>query len=154
MWTFIDVSPPRTSKAALLLVATPLTNRQEGGQYRGGELGGEVEHAVFWPAFLLSAGEPPPTRIQVHPYLTVEGTKLSKSAGSAVNPVDVADTYGVDALRWWFAREVNPVTDTDFTVDRLVARANEDLAGGVGNVANRIVTPRPSLSRRPGRTGG
>lgn len=97
-------------------------------------------HAVFWPAFLLSAGLPLPTRVQVHPYLTVEGAKLSKSAGAAVNPVDVVAAYGVDALRWWFARDVNPVVDTDFTVERLVARANEDLAGGVGNVVNRIVT--------------
>lgn len=97
-------------------------------------------HAVFWPAFLLSAGEQLPTRIQVHPYLTVDRAKLSKSTGVNVNPVDVVAAYGVDALRWWFAREVNLVVDTDFTVDRLIARANEDLAGGVGNVVNRIVT--------------
>jgi methionyl-tRNA synthetase len=97
-------------------------------------------HAVYWPAFLASAGQPPPTRIQVHPYLSVGGAKLSKSSGLTVDPRRLVDEVGTDALRWWFARDVSPVTDTDFTVERLVARANEDLANGLGNVTNRIVT--------------
>jgi methionyl-tRNA synthetase len=101
-------------------------------------------HAVFWPAFLLAAGEPLPTRIQVHPYLTAGGAKLSKSAGGGLDPVDVARDFGTDALRWWCARDVHPSADTDFTVERLVRRANEDLAGGVGNVVSRVV----GLARR------
>ncbi len=101
-------------------------------------------HAVFWPAFLLAAGEPLPTRIQVHPYLTAGGAKLSKSAGGGLDPADAAGDYGTDALRWWFARDVQPVADTDFTVGRLVRRANEDLAGGVGNVVSRVI----GLARR------
>ena len=97
-------------------------------------------HAVYWPAFLASAGEPPPTRVQVHPYLTVGGAKLAKSSGTAVSPTDVVDAYGSDALRWWFARDVGAVADTDFTPERLVVRANDDLANALGNVTNRIVT--------------
>ena len=97
-------------------------------------------HAVYWPAFLASAGEPPPTRIQVHPYLTVGGAKLSKSSGHTVDPHRLVDDVGTDALRWWFARDVSPTTDTDFTVERLVGRANQDLANGLGNVTKRIVT--------------
>jgi methionyl-tRNA synthetase len=97
-------------------------------------------HAVYWPAFLASAGERPPTRIQVHPYLSVDGAKLSKSAGITVDPQRLVDDVGTDALRWWFARDVSAVTDTDFTVARLVARANQDLANGLGNVTKRIVT--------------
>jgi methionyl-tRNA synthetase len=97
-------------------------------------------HAVYWPAFLASAGEPAPTRIQVHPYLTVGGEKLSKSTGNSVDPARVAADFGTDALRWWFARDVAAVADTDFTTERLVARVNEDLANGLGNVTNRIVT--------------
>jgi len=97
-------------------------------------------HAVYWPAFLASAGEPAPTRIQVHPYLTVDGAKLSKSSGSAVDPTEIVAEYGADALRWWFARDVGLSADTDFTTARLVARANEDLANGLGNLVNRIVT--------------
>ena len=97
-------------------------------------------HCVYWPAFLASAGQPPPTRVHVHPYLTAGGRKLSKSSGGNLDPAGVAARHGADALRWWFARDVAPVADTDFTLDRLVARANEDLAHGLGNLANRVVT--------------
>jgi methionyl-tRNA synthetase len=101
-------------------------------------------HAVYWPAILLSAGEPLPTEIFVHDYLTVDGRKISKSAaGGAVDsndPVALAGTYGADALRWWLLREVPRAGDTDFTVDKLVARANEDLANGLGNLIHRVVS--------------
>lgn len=97
-------------------------------------------HAIYWPAFLAAAGEVAPTRIVVHPYFTVGGAKLSKSSGVQLDPTELAETYGADALRWWFARDVPPSVDTDFTRDRLVTRANEDLAGGLGNLATRITT--------------
>jgi methionyl-tRNA synthetase len=97
-------------------------------------------HAVYWPALLLSAGLALPTDIHVHDYLTVDGRKISKSAGTGVDAVAVADTYGTDALRWWLLREVPRTGDTDFTVERLQARAREDLAGGFGNLVNRVVT--------------
>jgi methionyl-tRNA synthetase len=107
-------------------------------------------HAVYWPAFLLSAGEPIPTRIHVHPYLSVNGTKISKSSGSGPSPADLVDTFGSDALRWWVTSDVSPTSDTDFTVDRLVQRTNETLANGLGNAINRIQTLR---HRGPDRTG-
>ena len=97
-------------------------------------------HAVYWPAFLLSAGLPLPTRIQVHPYLTVDGVKLSKSSGRTIDPLAVVDAFGTDALRWWFARDVGAVSDTDYTATRLVERANDDLANGIGNVVHRVAT--------------
>ena len=97
-------------------------------------------HAVYWPAFLASAGLVPPTRIQVHPYLTVGGDKIAKSAGTTVDPTAIVDAHGTDALRWWFARDVGAVADTDFTERRLVDRANDDLANTLGNLTNRIVT--------------
>jgi methionyl-tRNA synthetase len=96
-------------------------------------------HSVYWPAFLLSAGEPLPTRVQVHPYLTVDGQKISKSAGRNAHPADIAETYGADALRWFFAREVAETVDTDFTETRLVERANADLANLLGNTTSRLV---------------
>ncbi|WP_188191857.1 methionine--tRNA ligase [Nonomuraea sp. SYSU D8015] len=97
-------------------------------------------HAVYWPAMLLSAGLPLPTQIFVHDYLTVAGQKISKSSGDAVDPVALVEAYGTDAVRWWLLREVPRVGDADFTAERLVARADEDLANGLGNLVNRVVT--------------
>lgn len=96
-------------------------------------------HAVYWPAMLLSAGEPPPTHLLVHDYLTVEGHKLSKSNGNVVDPVALVERFGADAVRWWLLREVPRLGDADFTVGRLVTRANADLSGGFGNLVNRVV---------------
>jgi methionyl-tRNA synthetase len=97
-------------------------------------------HAVYWPAMLLSAGLPLPSEILVHDYLTIDGRKISKSTGNGVDPVSLIERYGVDAVRWWLLREVPRAGDADFTVDRLVARANEDLANGLGNLVNRVVS--------------
>ena len=104
-------------------------------------------HAVYWPAFLASARQPAPTRLEVHPYLTVDGAKISKSGSATISPFTVLDRYGADALRWWFGRDVGPVKDTDFTEERLIERVDHDLANGIGNVANRIAT----LAARVGR---
>lgn len=97
-------------------------------------------HAVFWPAMLLSAGRPLPTAIFVHDYLTADGRKISKSSGNAADPVALVDAYGVDAVRWWLLREVPRVGDADFTEARLIARADEDLANGLGNLVSRVAT--------------
>jgi methionyl-tRNA synthetase len=99
-------------------------------------------HAVYWPAILLSAGEPLPTDILVHDYLTIDGQKISKSNANsaAADPVKLAGAYGTDALRWWLLREVPRVGDTDFTIARLVTRANDDLAHGLGNLVNRVIS--------------
>jgi methionyl-tRNA synthetase len=96
-------------------------------------------HAVYWPALLLSAGEPLPTRIFVHDYVTVEGQKLSKSRTTHADPAALAARYGTDALRWWFLRDVPRAGDADFREDQLAARANE-LADDLGNLVNRTIT--------------
>ncbi len=97
-------------------------------------------HAVYWPAMLLSAGLPLPTDILVHDYLTVDGHKISKSARTSVDPVALVGDFGTDAVRWWLLRDVPRVGDADFTVPRLLTRADDDLAGGVGNLVHRVVT--------------
>ena len=102
-------------------------------------------HAVYWPAILLSAGEAVPTDIVVHGYLTENGRKISKSSGaphsiSTGDPYDLVARYGTDAVRWWLLREVPKGADADFTVDRLVGRANDELANGIGNLVNRVVS--------------
>ncbi len=94
-------------------------------------------HAVYWPAMLLAAGEPLPTTVVVHGYLTVEGRKIGKSLGNAIDPLDLIARYGVDALRWYVLRDLHPFADGDVSVTRLVARYNTDLANGLGNLLNR-----------------
>ena len=96
-------------------------------------------HAVYWPAMLLSAGQPLPTDIFVHDYLTAGGRKISKSSGSGADPVALAAEYGPDAVRWWLLREVPRLGDADFTVERMITRADDELANGLGNLVNRAV---------------
>src|SRR6266516_2702637 len=104
-------------------------------------------HAVYWPAMLLASGQQLPTGIFVHGYLTAGGRKISKSGAGAsapglgaLEPAALAAEYGADAVRWWLLREVPRVGDADFTVGRLVARADDELANGLGNLVNRVVT--------------
>ncbi|MFD0538799.1 class I tRNA ligase family protein [Actinomadura luteofluorescens] len=89
---------------------------------------------------LLSAGLPLPDEVLVHGYLTVGGRKISKSGGTVVDPVDLVREFGVDAVRWWLLREVPRSGDADFTADRLVARADDELANGLGNLVQRVVS--------------
>jgi methionyl-tRNA synthetase len=109
-------------------------------------------HAVYWPSILLSAGQPLPTTIVVHDYLTVGGQKLSKSLGTAIDPVEVIDSYGPDALRWWLVRDVARAGDADFRPDPVAARGDE-LADGLGNLINRTIAlvGRNSLTSAPTR---
>jgi len=95
-------------------------------------------HAVYWPAILLSAGEPLPTTIFVHDYVTVDGAKLSKSSGATADPAALAERFGGDALRWWFARSVPRSGDVDFR-EGLVAGRSTELANELGNLVNRTI---------------
>lgn len=96
-------------------------------------------HAVYWPAFLLSAGLPLPDRIDVHGYLTQAQLKLSKSAGNALAVDDVVARHGVDAVRWYFLRACRTRGDTDVVVDDIDAAYDRDLADSLGNSLQRCV---------------
>ncbi|WP_433475413.1 methionine--tRNA ligase [Spirillospora sp. CA-142024] len=135
---------------ALCNYVTALDYGREGADYRrwwegGGRrvhlLGKGVVrfHAVYWPAMLLSAGLPLPDEVLVHGYLTAGGRKISKSGDVTVDPVELVREYGVDAVRWWLLREVPRAGDSDFTVERLIARSDDELANGLGNLVNRVV---------------
>ena len=95
-------------------------------------------HAVYWPALLLSAGLPLPDTIFVHGFLTIDGRKISKSAGDAADPAVFIDQFGGEALRFYLLRHVRPFDDTDFSIDRLAAAYTTDLANGLGNLVSRL----------------
>jgi len=97
-------------------------------------------HAVFWPAFLLSAGVPLPTTILVHGYLTVEGQKISKSLGNTVDPVVEAQVFGPDALRYFLLRHTPAAEDSDYSRSRLELARNSELADQLGNLLSRTVS--------------
>lgn len=97
-------------------------------------------HAVYWPAFLLSAGALPPTDLFVHGYLTVDGQKMSKSLGNVVDPISVIHSYGAEAFRYFVARHVHPFEDGDYSDAHFRECYNANLANGLGNLAARILT--------------
>ena len=97
-------------------------------------------HAVFWPAFLLSAGIPLPRQVVVHGFLFNKGEKMSKSVGNVVSPATLAGHYGVDPLRYFFLREVPFGQDGSYSHEAIVARVNADLANGIGNLAQRSLS--------------
>lgn len=97
-------------------------------------------HAVYWPAILLSAGIPLPTRIHVHGYLTVDGRKIGKSNGNAVSPVPLVEKYGQDAVRYYLLRHIRATEDGDFSTERLEQAYSAELAGGLGNLAQRLLS--------------
>jgi methionyl-tRNA synthetase len=97
-------------------------------------------HAVYWPAFLMSAGIAPPKRVHGHGFLFNRGEKMSKSVGNVVDPFQLADAYGVDALRYFFLREVPFGQDGNYNHEAIVNRTNADLANDLGNLAQRSLT--------------
>ncbi len=97
-------------------------------------------HAVYWPAFLMSAGVEVPRRIYSHGFLFNRGEKMSKSVGNVVDPFALADAYGVDPLRYFFLREIPFGQDGNYSHEAIVARINADLANDLGNLAQRSLT--------------
>jgi methionyl-tRNA synthetase len=97
-------------------------------------------HAVYWPAFLLSAGVAVPKRIFSHGFLFNRGEKMSKSVGNVIDPFDLVKAYGADPLRYFFLREVPFGQDGNYSHEAIINRINADLANDLGNLAQRSLT--------------
>jgi methionyl-tRNA synthetase len=97
-------------------------------------------HAVYWPAFLMSAGVPLPKRVYAHGFLYNKGEKMSKSVGNVVDPFTLVDSYGVDPVRYFFMREVPFGQDGSYSHAAIVNRINADLANDLGNLAQRSLS--------------
>jgi methionyl-tRNA synthetase len=97
-------------------------------------------HAVYWPAMLKSAGLPIPRQIFGHGFLLHRGEKMSKSLGNVIDPIELADTFGVDALRYFLLREVSFGQDGSYSAEAIVTRCNAELANSFGNLAQRSLS--------------
>ncbi len=97
-------------------------------------------HAVYWPAFLMSAGIELPKTIFAHGFINVEGVKMSKSLGNVMSPEGLVETYGLDAMRYLLMREIAHGQDGNFSHDHAVQRINADLANGLGNLSQRTLS--------------
>lgn len=97
-------------------------------------------HAVYWPAFLMSAGLPLPKRVYAHGFLLNKGEKMSKSLGNVVDPVNLVNHFGLDQVRFFFLREVSFGQDGSYSEEGIGTRINADLANGIGNLASRSLS--------------
>lgn len=94
-------------------------------------------HAIYWPAFLMSAGLPLPQTIFAHGFINVSGEKMSKSIGNVLSPDDLVARYGLDQIRYFLMREIPHGNDGNFAHEQAISRINADLANGLGNLAQR-----------------
>ena len=97
-------------------------------------------HAVYWPAFLMSAHLPLPKRVYAHGFLLNKGEKMSKSVGNVVDPVNLVNHFGLDQVRYFFLREVSFGQDGSYSEEAIGTRINSDLANGIGNLASRSLS--------------
>lgn len=97
-------------------------------------------HAVYWPAFLMSAGLPLPAKVFAHGFLLVKGEKMSKSIGNVIDPYALIEAYGLDQVRYFFMREVPFGQDGSYSPESIATRINSDLANGIGNLASRSLS--------------
>lgn len=97
-------------------------------------------HTIYWPAMLMSAGLALPKKVFVHGYVNIDGEKISKSLGNTIDPFSVIEKYGAEVVRYFLLREIPSGDDGDFSYKKLEERYNGDLANGLGNLVQRIVT--------------
>lgn len=106
-------------------------------------------HAIYWPAFLLSAGLRLPKEIFVHGYYTVNGQKMSKTIGNVFDPIPLLEKYGADPLRYFMLAKTPPFADGDFSEEKFIETYNSDLANGLGNLVARVAKLCEKLPNNP-----
>lgn len=97
-------------------------------------------HSLLWPAMLMSAQLDPPAQIAVHGWMTVNGQKMSKTIGNVIDPLELVEKYPLEAVRYFLMREIPFDNDGDFSHQKFMERYTADLANGLGNLTNRILT--------------
>ena len=97
------------------------------------------QQSSMWQAMLMSVGLPNSEQVFIHGFITADGQKMSKSLGNVINPFDLVNKYGTDAVRYYLLREILPTEDGDFTYEKFEQRYNSDLAGGIGNLVARTI---------------
>jgi methionyl-tRNA synthetase len=97
-------------------------------------------HCLYWPAMLMSAGLALPRQIAVHGFITLEGQRISKTAGNSIDPVELVDEFGVDAVRYSLLHNLSFASDGDFSRAGLIRHYNDELANDLGNLLNRVVS--------------
>ncbi len=97
-------------------------------------------HAIFWPAMLISAGLPVPQSVFGHGFLTREGLKMGKTIGNIIDPIQLVEDFGRDAVRWYLLRDFQFGNDGDFQQQRFIDTVNNDLSNTIGNLLNRTST--------------
>ncbi len=98
------------------------------------------QQSSMWQAMLMSAGLPNSKQIFIHGFITSGGQKMSKSLGNVIDPFELVEKYGTDAVRYYLLREFSPTEDGDFSIEKFTARYNSDLASGIGNLVSRTIT--------------
>ncbi len=96
-------------------------------------------HSIYWPAMLLSAGLPVPTKVLSHEYLTINGQKLSKTLGNIINPEELVEKFGTDGSRYILLSALPYHSDGDISWEKMTEKYNADLANGIGNLVSRII---------------
>ncbi len=146
------VAVPDSPGHVMYVWVDALTNYLTGAGYPGGDMshwpadlhliGKDIVrfHAVYWPAFLMSAKIALPKTVFGHGFLLHRGEKMSKSLGNVVDPIDLAKAFGVDGLRYFLLREVTFGQDGSYSAEAIVTRVNAELANAFGNLAQRTLS--------------